>query len=191
MDRYEIKFKSDNVLELGGGARPLPFPHTNMDIRKADKVDVVHDFEVFPYPIEANKFDGLYSAYVIEHITWHNIEKFIGECFRVLNQGGKAVLLTANLLEQCKKVINEGVNPITIETLFGAQEFPDHAGCHKTGFSPEYAKKLFEDAGFTNVQVFAPMPDVIYGNYVIYPHCVTDMVIQAEKPEPNLEVHIT
>ncbi|GAI02628.1 unnamed protein product [marine sediment metagenome] len=60
--------------------------------------------------------------------------------------------------------------------MFGSQEFPDHAGCHKTGFSPEHAKKLFERAGFNVVKTF--------------PHPVSDTDLIIEVYKMNEEIFI-
>lgn len=194
MERYIIQFKPDaKVLELGGGTHPIVRP--NADVRKLDTVDIVCDFNK-PLPMESDSYDMIISLYCLEHISWRNLKQVISELYRILKpNGGKIVALVPNTLEQCKKAVKEGVNPITIETLFGAQNYEENA--HACGFSPEYAKQIFEEVGFTNVQIFAPMPDVVYGNYVVYPNCVTDMVIQAEKTggkpaeKPGLEVQIT
>jgi len=174
---------SGNVLEIGGGERPLF--HPNMDIRKVDNVDIVHDLEKFPYPFSDESFDGILGMYIIEHISWRKVKDFIKELYRLLKPGGKAVLLTANLLEQCKRVVEAGVNEKTVEMIFGSQEFePNYLGCHKCGFSPSYAEKLFGDMGF-DVKIIAPMPNVYFRGYPVYPSSVTDMIIEAIKPHTS------
>ena len=168
MKQYnEINFKpGGKVIELGGGTNPLIRP--NVDSIACPTVDLVADFNK-PLPLESDFYDGVFSRYAIEHISWHNIEQFISELYRITKRNGKIIIVTANLLEQCKSVIKEGVNKATVERIFGSQEFADHAGAHKSGFSPLYATKLFKKAGF---------------NYAkIYPHPVstTDMIIEAYK----------
>lgn len=176
MDIYNIVM--GKTLEIGGGNNPVF--HPNMDIQNLPTVDIVHNLEQFPYPVESNSFDNIYSAYLIEHITWRNVKRFISELYRILKPNGKVVLLTANLLEQCRKTVEEGVNEKTVEMIFGSQEFPLHAGCHKNGFSPEYAEKLFTQTGF-NVKVTTPMPSIFYRNQILYPSSKTDMLIEATK----------
>lgn len=182
---YKLDLKP-NILEIGGGKNPLPFPHTNMDISDSEKVDVKHDLEVFPYPFKDNSFVSIYSAYCIEHLSWRTLPKFIKEIKRILIPGGKAIFLAPNTLQQCKKIVEEGINKDNIRMLFGKQEFPNHAGAHKTGFSPEYAKKLFEEHGF-KVKPTAPMPTITYNNSYIYPKCKTDMIIEATVQEKTTE----
>lgn len=177
-DRYDIRLEG-KVLEIGGGSRPLF--HPNIDMQKLPTVDIVHNLEEFPYPFKDDEFDGILGMYIIEHISWRKVKQFIRELYRILKYGGKIILLTSNLLEQCKKITTYGVNETTVEMIFGSQEFePNYLGAHKCGFSPAYAEQLFKDAGF-KVKIIAPMPDVCYMNYVIYPSSQTDMLIEAEK----------
>jgi len=185
MEEYIISFPSNaKILEIGGGSRPLF--HPNIDIQNLPTVDIVHNLEEFPYPFEDEEFDGILGMYIIEHISWRKVKQFIKELYRLLKPGGKVILLTANLLEQCRKIMHYGVNESTVEMLFGSQEFePSHLGCHKCGFSPSYAEDLFKEAGF-EVKIIAPMPTVYYKNMPIYPECKTDMIIEATKPKVKI-----
>lgn len=187
---YTITFPENaKVLEIGGGSHPLPFPHINMDFQKHDKVGVVHNLEEFPYPFDNEQFDGIVGLYVVEHLSWRVIPDFLKEIYRILKQNGKAIFLVPNTLEQCRMATEEGINWKTIEMLFGSQEFnPKWLGSHKMGFSPEFAKKLFEEAGF-EVNIIAPMPAIYFENNIpLYPQSKTDMIIVAKKPQiaPNL-----
>jgi len=180
MDVYEIQLEG-KVLEIGGGQRPLF--HPNIDAQNLPAVDVVHDLEKFPYPFSDEEFDGILGMYIIEHISWRKVKQFIRELYRLLKPGGKVILLTANLLEQCRRIMHYGVNESTVEMLFGSQEFePSHLGCHKCGFSPAYAEDLFKEAGF-KVRIIAPMPTVYYKGIPLYPACKTDMIIEGMKYE--------
>lgn len=168
------------ILEIGGGNNPLRDKNGkratfNADVISGPEVDKVIDFSNFPLPFDNNSFDAIYSRYCMEHIEWHKIDEFVSEIYRILTPGGKAVFFVPNTYEQCKKIVNEGINRGTIELLFGSQEFPDHAGCHKTGFSPEYAKELFTKAGFKYIKT-SP-----------HPNTITDMIIEAYKIDEVFE----
>jgi len=170
-----INFKTGGkILEIGGGANPLINPNGkrvtfNMDIVEHENVDLVYDINKIPLPFENESFDGIFSRYCAEHIEWRNIPVFLKECLRILRPNGKAIFFVPNTYEQCKRVVEEGINDGTIEMLFGSQEFPNFGGCHKTGFSPEYAKKLFLKNGFNNVIIMK------------HPNTNTDMIIEAYK----------
>lgn len=183
MDQYLISFKNDNVLEIGGGNRPLF--HPNLDTRKLPEVDNVHNLNMIPWPLEDNAYDGVLGIYILEHLSWRSIEKAIGEIYRTLKPEGKAVFLVPNTLEQCRKIVgrkewDKGFSCL----LFGDQDYGENA--HACAFSPDYAKQLFEEAGF-KIKVLDPMPDVAYGTSILYPAYSTDLIIEAYKPDGEIQ----
>lgn len=173
MNRYFVRFKEGGkAIEFGGGKYPLIRP--NVDILEGPNVDIIADFNE-PLPFADAEYDGIFCQYAIEHLGWRNVENFIKELYRILKPDGKAIIVTANTLEQCKRIANEGINKDTVEMLFGSQEFPDHGGVHKMGFSPDYAKKLFQDAGFSYVKTLP------------HPSTIENMVIEAYKIDKVFE----
>ena len=167
--------REDKVLELGGGENPLF--HPNMDARPLPTVDIVWNLEEFPFPVEDESYDGVFSSYLIEHISWRKIKDFIKEVYRVLKPGGKAVFVTANLLEQARKLVEKSHWTSTdICMVFGDQNYPENV--HKCGFSPEYAERLFKEVGFERVEIHP------------HPLCETDMVITAYKPQRKLGIDV-
>jgi glycosyltransferase involved in cell wall biosynthesis/predicted SAM-dependent methyltransferase len=139
-----------------------------VDIRAGPKVDIVADFEKPPLPLPDNGYDLVYSRYLIEHLSWRKVREFIREIYRILAPNGRAEIITANLLEQCRVVANSKEWDENFSTMiFGDQDYPENT--HKSGLSPEYAVKLFREAGFESVEV-QPLPE-----------CGTDMVIKAVK----------
>ena len=168
MPNYFLPFKlGDKVLELGGGDRPQF--HPNLDIREGPGVDIVADLNE-PLPIDSEIYDGVFGMYIIEHLSWRKVKQFISETHRVLKPSGIGVMITANLLEQCKLAIQwfeQGKETEVSQMLFGDQGYPENT--HMNGFSPSYAIKLFKEAGFHEVTIFE------------HPNCKTDMIIQAKK----------
>jgi SAM-dependent methyltransferase len=59
--------------------------YVNMDILKLPGVDVVHDFNKFPYPFKDNKFDFIYTSHVLEHLD--DLIKVMGELKRISKPG--------------------------------------------------------------------------------------------------------
>lgn len=59
-----------------------------MDSQAREGVDIVHDIEVIPWPIEPGSFDIIIAWHVIEHIKPWLIINVMDECWRVLRQGG-------------------------------------------------------------------------------------------------------
>ena len=168
MPNYFLPFKpTDRVLELGGGDNPV-FPE-NVDMRPGPKVTLVADLNQ-PLPIESEIYDGVFGMYIVEHLSWRKVRQFISETHRVLKPSGIGVMITANLLEQCKLAIQwfeQGKEKEVSQMLFGDQGYPENT--HRNGFSPNYAIKLFRDAGFHEVTLFE------------HPNCKTDMIIEARK----------
>jgi len=162
------------VLEIGGGNNPKycgKFGNgINLDVRPLPTVDVVHDVNK-PLPFDNNKFDYVYSSYLLEHLSWRKVKQFIKEIYRILRPEGRAEIITANTYEQCKKIVEEGWNDNSSCMLFGDQNYEFNV--HKCGFSPEYAIKLFKEAGFDKVDV-SP-----------HPECETDMIITVYKKPPE------
>jgi len=57
-----------------------------MDYRLHPGVDIVHDLNVYPWPIENDSFDLVFCKHVIEHLD--NVVKTMEEIHRVLKKGG-------------------------------------------------------------------------------------------------------
>jgi SAM-dependent methyltransferase len=55
------------VLDLGCGARKTPGA-VGLDRVRLDGVDVVHDLDVYPYPVETSSFDHIILRHVAEHV---------------------------------------------------------------------------------------------------------------------------
>jgi len=157
------------AIELGGGQN-AQF-HPNVDMRKGIGVDIVADFNEPLTMIESDAYELVYCRYAIEHLSWRKVEGFVKEMFRICDKGGLVFVITANLYEQCKRAVEEeakGNWGMVSCMIFGDLDYPENS--HKVGFSPSYIKKLFEDAGFVSV-VVSPLEG-----------CVTDLILQAQKP---------
>lgn len=158
------------IIELGGGDHPYFRP--SADRRKLPTVDIVCDLEK-PFPMESESYDGVFSHFLLEHISWRNIRLHLSEMCRILKPGGIAVCITANTKAQATKIAalptwkGDEENAL----IFGGQDFPDNF--HKCAFSPEYAVRLFKEAGFSEAKI------------VKHP-CATDMIIEGHKGGENV-----
>lgn len=163
---YNFPF-SGNVIELGGGDKPYFRP--NVDVRPGPTVDIVADFNK-PLSLESNVYDGVFSCYCIEHLSWRKVKLFISEVYRILKNGGKAVFITANTKRQMEWVLNQDEwNDDSSSIIFGDQNYDENT--HRNSLCPNYAIKLLREAGFNSV--------------IVLPHgsLGTDMIIEASKPE--------
>ncbi len=165
---YFLPFTQNaKIIELGGGTKPYFRP--NLDVRQAENVDIVADFNE-PLPIEDNEYEGVFSSYCIEHISWRKVKPFLKEVFRILKPGGKAVFITANTESQMKWVLDHDEWDDDCSCIiFGDQDYADNT--HRNSLNPKYAIKLCTETGFENV--------------IVVPHgdLATDMIIEVTKPE--------
>jgi predicted SAM-dependent methyltransferase len=172
---YTLPFQQgQKLIELGGGAQPIV--HPNVDVRQCydtenrPTVDFMADFNK-PLPITSDEWDGLFAKFVLEHVSWREVRGFITEIHRILKTGGTAVLVVPNLLEQARKLVEIGDSgeweDRWVCMVFGDLDYPENS--HKCGFSPEFACRLFREAGFSRVLI------------VPYGELKTDMIIEATK----------
>lgn len=155
------------ICELGGDPeRPQYRP--NVNAVAGPGVDIVADLND-RVPLETASFDGIYASYVLEHLRHAKVRGFLAECYRVLRPDGAALMVTANLLEQAKRLVDKELwDDDDVHMVFGGKpDVPNNY--HHTGFSPEYVCRLFENAGFRECDVYA------------HPNCITDMVVIAKK----------
>jgi SAM-dependent methyltransferase len=66
--RYDLTPEGDGaILDVGCGSAKIPGA-VGLDISSNTEADVVHDLDVFPYPLEDNSFDAIVAQDVIEHV---------------------------------------------------------------------------------------------------------------------------
>lgn len=162
------------LIELGGG--PKPYVRPNLDCRPGPTVDIVADFNK-PLPVPSSSYDGVVCIFLLEHLSWRKVRQFIHETHRILTPGGISFFITANLLEQARKLVEAPEwNDDLVCMIFGGQNIePDDwyrtwmPEAHHCGFSPKYAETMFRAAGYYEVKVYPLLT------------CDTDMVIEARK----------
>lgn len=62
-----------------------------MDISDIPGVDIVHDLNIYPWPIESNSVEEIYCSHYVEHVP--ELFKFFDELYRIMKTGAKAVLI--------------------------------------------------------------------------------------------------
>lgn len=162
------------VVELGGDLVHPQF-RPNLNCVPGPAVDIICDL-ADSIPLETEGYDGIFAQFILEHIRHARIRRFIGELHRVLKPGGKAILITANLYEQAKRLVasEEWADDLVYMVFGGSPDYPGNF--HHSGFSPRFAWRLFKEAGFYEVKI-APLPN-----------CATDMIIEAVRSGAGVEV---
>lgn len=85
----ENPFAGKKVLHIGCGASKLE-GSVGMDILSLSGVDIVHNLDTMPWPVETNSIDIVYAHSVVEHLT--DIVAFLNEVWRVLKPGGRVII---------------------------------------------------------------------------------------------------
>lgn len=168
---YALPFaQGSKVIELGGGGAPMFRPNVDaracFDAEGQQVVDFTADFEQ-PLPIMSDEWDGVFSKFVIEHISWRKISGFISELHRILRTGGVAVIITANAEAQMRWALRQDWDAQVSQCLGGDQDYSDNT--HKVFFNPAWVTRLFRAAGFSCVIV------------VPFGALETDMIVEARK----------
>ncbi len=91
---YELKGFTDNILpgkllDVGCGMRKLPGA-MGMDIIPLPTVDIVHDMNKIPWPIEDNTFDLILLNHALEHVA--DVVQTMNEIHRVCKADGRVVV---------------------------------------------------------------------------------------------------
>lgn len=82
-------------LDIGCGASKQP-GFVGMDLRELPGVDIVHDVEVFPWPLPDECCSLAVASHLVEHINPHKgvFLKFMDEVWRVMKKGGQFMIAT-------------------------------------------------------------------------------------------------
>lgn len=77
------------ALDVGCGSRKLP-GSLGMDVVKDSQADVIHDFEVVPWPFKENEFDIVFMNHSLEHVK--DVLAVLSEVHRVTKNKGRVVI---------------------------------------------------------------------------------------------------
>ena len=81
----------EKILDIGCGKNKI-VGALGLDIDKNSNPDILHDLNIYPYPINDNEFDKIYAKHVIEHVN--DPIAFVQECYRVLKPNGTLLVET-------------------------------------------------------------------------------------------------
>lgn len=93
MAAKRVKPRQGILLDLGLTETKQP-NFVRMATRKADGVDIVHDLEAFPWPLENDACLIVLAAHIVEHIKPWLIVPWMDELWRVTAPGGQVAIST-------------------------------------------------------------------------------------------------
>jgi len=79
------------TLDLGCGAAKTPGA-VGIDIRPGAGVDIVHDLNKFPWPLDDNRFDTVICSHVLEHLA--DLPAVMAELHRICKPGARVRIVT-------------------------------------------------------------------------------------------------
>lgn len=90
-----LKQKAGIRLDIGGGNNPQK-GFVNMDYQKLPGVDVVHDWNKFPWPFPNESVLTALASHVVEHVdpVNGNFINWMNEVWRILKYDGQLVIVT-------------------------------------------------------------------------------------------------
>jgi predicted SAM-dependent methyltransferase len=78
-------------LNLGSNKKRID-GYLNVDALPLPEVDVIHDLTIAPWPFTTNSVDDILAQEFLEHISWHQTDIILAECYRILRPGGKLTI---------------------------------------------------------------------------------------------------
>lgn len=79
------------ILDFGCGTKRHP-NSIGIDINPDSHADIIHNLDLFPYPLEDDTFDEVWCDGIIEHLT--DVVGVMEELHRVSKHGGKITIMT-------------------------------------------------------------------------------------------------
>ena len=76
-------------LNLGSGKFPKK-GYINLDMDNNSSANIIHDLEVYPWPLPSNHFEIIEMDHVLEHLT--DLRQILNEIDRVLTKGGRVII---------------------------------------------------------------------------------------------------
>lgn len=80
-------------LDIGCSSKKLP-GYVGMDILPQIGVDIVHDIEAFPWPVESDSCEAIHASHVLEHLKPWMLMGVMDEAWRVMKPGGEITIKT-------------------------------------------------------------------------------------------------
>lgn len=91
MNAAAVKARTGICLDIGCGANKQP-NFVGMDVRDLPGVDICHDLEDIPYPLDDDSCITIVGSHIIEHIKpWFTIP-IMNELWRIMKAGGRLAL---------------------------------------------------------------------------------------------------
>jgi len=147
MRRMGVEKGRKKIVDLGCGPHKYQTDEgevIGVDIREEVKPDYCLDLHILPFA--TGEFDIVYSSHTLEHFAREEIESIFDEWVRILKRGGIFRLIVPNIEWAADRIKQGVVDHDVLNVLYGQQEYSRNF--HKTGFTPDMIRAMFEKRGF-------------------------------------------
>ena len=143
-------------LEIGAGDSRRPgYVHTDLNLIPNHHVEIVCQGEFLPF--SDGSFDEVYMQGVFEHFGYHDANRLLIECHRVLQPNGVIDFTTPDLYAVCRIIVEDRLPFIdsyhkrppldyALSCLYGGQDRPGQI--HKWGWTKERITEKVAEYGF-------------------------------------------
>lgn len=140
----------------------------NLDYNPDYHPDVVHDFDVLPYPFENEQFERIYCSHVLEHVK--DLFGTLDELLRILKKGGVIHVRVPHFSN------GNGYNDLTHRRFFGWYTFRQMVdGYYNRPFAFRIARQRFNFLAERHVAanwmvswVFNMLPKQLYERFLCW-----------------------
>jgi len=139
-------------LEIGSGKRPTE-GYVHLDIESGPHIEIVCDAKKIPEP--DNKYEEVYSHWVLEHFNMKEMESILLEWKRILKPGGKMKIVTNNQESINKCLVDKDISWEEWNWLTFGDYKNNLASLHKIGFNDEVLMSYLTKIGMINISIDA------------------------------------
>jgi SAM-dependent methyltransferase len=102
------------TLDIGCGNAKTPGA-IGIDSNPSTQADVIHDLNVYPWPLESNRFDVIIGNHIIEHVA--DMLKFMEEVHRVSKIGARSRFVTPHFSNRFSYTDPTHIRHLSIRSL--------------------------------------------------------------------------
>jgi GT2 family glycosyltransferase/SAM-dependent methyltransferase len=155
----EDRARENVLIEIGGGETPHRPSYLHLDARVLPGVDVISDARHLP--LRSATVNEIYTAHLIEHLSYDEGRELLAEAWRILKDGGRLEISCPDL-EQAIRIYRTvpdlshrvGTVDLLSSILYGAQthEFD----FHRAGYDFKLLSDGLRTAGFAKIRRLPP-----------------------------------
>ena len=163
----KLKNTNTNFINLGSGNSYVK-NYINVDFFGNKMIDYGMDLR-FPFKIESNSIDGIFSEHTFEHLSHQEVDNALGECYRILKPEAKIRIIVPDLsilierycsnddewFQKCQDLVLKDPSRHYMKKYFTkmfAINFTASYYHHKSCWDFESLEKVLSSNGFVNIE---------------------------------------